>query len=66
MKWEYTTVEMETTSFWQGVEFDAEKINQAMDELGAANWELVSAVTLNEGAGYSKSVVLFFKRPLGE
>lgn len=66
MKWEYTTVEIGTTSFWEGVVFKIEEIDEQTNQMGAEGWELVSTVSLNEGPGYSKSVLLFFKRPLND
>jgi hypothetical protein len=68
MKWEYQTVKLNVVDGWNfsGVEFDTDKVQDFTNQLGAQGWELVSAFSVNAGAGYSKEIVFIFKRPTGE
>jgi hypothetical protein len=50
------------TGVW-GVNFNPDKTDEIFDEWGAEGWELVSAFSVNDGAGYSKEIVFIFKRP---
>jgi len=61
MKWEYTTLKLETSGFMGG-KFDETVLNAKMNELGRDRWELVSAFDTNMGHGATRDIVLLFKR----
>ncbi len=63
MKWEYQTVKLGVAGTW-GVSFDTDEAQTFTNQLGAQGWELVSAFSVNAGAGYSKEIVFIFKRPI--
>ena len=65
MNWEYQTVKLGVMGTW-GVKFDVDETQNFINDLGAEGWELVSAFSVNEGAGHSKEVVFIFKRPLDD
>jgi len=65
MKWEYQTVKLGVAGVW-GVKFDEDEAQNFANDLGAQGWELVSALSVNEGRGDSKEIVFIFKRSLGE
>lgn len=65
MKWEYQTVKLGVAGFL-GVDFDNDEVQTFCNELGVQGWELVSAFSVNEGAGYSREIVFIFKRALNE
>lgn len=65
MKWEYQTVKLGVATVW-GVKFDENDAQNFANDLGAQGWELVSAFSVNEGAGSTQEVVFIFKRPLDE
>ena len=62
MTWEYKTVTINHKTSFNGGKFDNAEIDKALNELGIYEWELVSAVTSNEGLGDSRSIILFLKR----
>ena len=64
MKWEYQTVKLNVVGTWGGINFDTNETQNFANQLGADGWELVSAFSVNEGAGYSKEIVFIFKRRL--
>jgi hypothetical protein len=63
MKWEYKAIKIQTTGFWTGGKLDEEKLDTYMNELGQAEWELVSAFDTNKQYGETRDVVIIFKRP---
>jgi len=65
VKWEYQTVKLNVVETW-GVNFDVDQTQDFTNQLGAEGWELVSAFSMNDGAGYSKKIVFIFKRVLDE
>lgn len=65
MRWEYQTVKLDVAGTW-GVNFDNDEAQTFCNELGAQGWELVSAFSINDGAGYSKEIVFIFKRASNE
>jgi hypothetical protein len=46
-----------------GPDVPADKIQRALDEIGADGWELVSVVDTNMHRGASDELLFFFKRP---
>ncbi len=68
MKWEYQTVKLNVVGGWNlsGIDFDADVVQEFTNRLGQQGWELISAFTINAGAGHSKEVVFIFKRPADE
>jgi hypothetical protein len=66
-RWDYKTVKFETSGgvvSWS-LKFDQEELQQCLFESGAEEWELVEALTL-AGGGWTKYLVLIFKRPISE
>ena len=62
MKWEYKTIKLRAAGLLGG-KVDEAKLDTMMNEMGAAEWELVSAFDTNEGYGNTKDVIVIFKRP---
>ena len=63
MKWEYTTLKLETSGLMGG-KFDAAELNQQMNHLGRIGWELAAAFDTNWVNGQSRDVVVLLKRPI--
>ena len=66
MKWEYKVVKLGAVSFWKGVDFDENELNDFMNKLGRVGWELTSSFDTNEMHGNTLHIVLIFKRPIQE
>ena len=64
MRWEYKSVQMETTGLMGG-KLDQEAVEKKLNALGEQGWELQSAFDTNQAYGASRYVVLLFKRPRG-
>lgn len=64
-KWAYKTIKLGTTGWLAGGNLDETKLDDYMNKLGAAGWELVSAFDTNQASGASKDVVAIFKRAQG-
>ncbi len=63
MKFEYSTVAFDTTTFLIGSQLNHEKFNQKLNEYGRDGWELVNVFDLNRHSGATYEVVAVFKRP---
>jgi hypothetical protein len=63
MHWEYKTVVFPASGGFLGGRVDAALLNARMNELGEQRWELVSALSTNQGYGWSRNIVAMFKRP---
>ncbi|MEJ7591169.1 MAG: DUF4177 domain-containing protein [Planctomycetaceae bacterium] len=63
MQWEYKTIKLATTGFWQTGNLDDAKFNDLLNDLGRDRWELVSAFDTNLGHGGTRDVVAILKRP---
>jgi hypothetical protein len=61
MKWEYRNIKLEAKGVL-GREIDQAQLDAVLNPLGNDGWELVTAVGIHEGAGYTREVVLIFKR----
>jgi hypothetical protein len=64
MKWEYKTIKVDSKKTFGGVKFDENTFDNILNELGQQGWELVSAVSVNQGWGESKHIVGILKRPI--
>lgn len=62
MKWEHKTIKIKATGAWVGGKVDEGTLDRMMNELGADGWELVSAVSANEGFGNKRDLLAIFKR----
>jgi hypothetical protein len=62
MKWEYKTIKLGTKGFLGG-KLDTNELENYMNELGRADWELVTAFDTNQECGATRDVVAIFKRP---
>ena len=62
MRWEYKTFKMATTGF-SGGKLDEETFTDHLNDLGDQGWELVAAFDTNQGSGYTRDVIVVFKRP---
>lgn len=63
MKWEYTTVKVDTKGF-VSVKFDNASFEQILNGLGQQGWELVNVFDTNMDGGKTRHVVAVLKRPL--
>lgn len=61
MKWEYKTFKLGTHGFLGG-KFDERQLEEMMNTLGEAGWELVTALDTNQAHGQTRDVVVMFKR----
>ena len=64
IKFEYSTVVFDTTSFFVGSSLDHDAFNQKLNEYGAQGWELVNAVTLDRMRGSTYEVIAIFRRSI--
>lgn len=62
MNWEYKTIKLGATGFF-GRNVDEVKLDEMINGLGIQGWELAAAFDTNEGQGYTKDVLVIFKRP---
>ncbi|MFZ5351926.1 MAG: DUF4177 domain-containing protein [Bacillota bacterium] len=60
-KWEYITLEFNTTGFAGGI-LDINAFNNALNEKGREGWELISCFDTNQSHGASRFVIAVFKR----
>lgn len=65
MTWEYKVVKVPVPGVFKP-EVKEEAIDQALNQHGAAGWELVSALGVHTGNGATIEIVLMLKRPGGE
>jgi hypothetical protein len=61
MKWEYKTIKLGTHGFMGGI-FDERQLEDMMNSLGEAGWELVTGFDTNQAYGQTRDVVVIFKR----
>ena len=66
MKFEYSTVVFDTTSFFVGSAMDHDAFNQKLNDYGAQGWELVNALALDRMRGSTYEVVAVFKRVVSD
>lgn len=59
MKWEYSTLTIETDR-WTSEEYISKRLNN----MGKDGWEMVSAFGTSKFEGVTREVVMIFKRPL--
>lgn len=65
MRWEYLTAKVSVAGTW-GISFDVDKTDEFINEFGQEGWELVSAVGVNDGSGFTKEIAFIFKRPAAQ
>ena len=63
MKFEYKTMKLATKGILGG-KFDAEELDNILNEYGRDGWELIAAFDTNKTYGETRDVVVIFKRPL--
>ncbi len=63
MKWEQTSVVIETGGYFSRGKVEGEGINAALQQFGAIGFELVTVIPVSDGSAGTKRIVLFFKRP---
>ncbi len=61
--YEYKTIKFRTTGFF-GVNLNLEEMQEELNKLGALGWELVSALSNNEGYGSTKEIVCILKKKI--
>ncbi|MCD6327036.1 DUF4177 domain-containing protein [bacterium] len=61
MKWEYKTLKQPATGLFGG-EIDGANLEISMNALGAEGWELVTSFVTAQGVGFTRDVILIFKR----
>jgi hypothetical protein len=61
-QWEYKSVQLDVAG-WFTPDVQPDALDAALNEHGAAGWELVSAFDVNRGHGRTSAVVALFKRP---
>jgi hypothetical protein len=64
MRWEYTTVIFETSTWIFAGKLDGQKFNERLNRLGEEGWELVSAFPTSLIEGGTRDVVAVLKRPI--
>jgi len=64
MTWQYKTIRHPINGLFKP-DLNAQTLDDTLNRLGCAGWELVSAFDLNTGNGASIEVVLLLKRPGG-
>ncbi len=62
-KFEYYTYKYDTEG-WMGGKVDVSELQADLNRLGEDGWELVSSPTTNQGQGYTRSMIMIFKRKL--
>lgn len=63
-KFEYKTLEFTPTGKWiKRIEINSSEIEIQLNEMGRNGWEFVSSIDYLEG-GYTKKVILFFKKEI--
>ena len=62
-KFEYYTYKYDTEG-WMGGKVDVSESQADLNRLGEDGWELVSSTTTNQGQGYTRSMIMIFKRKL--
>ncbi len=60
---EYYTYCYETGG-WMGGKVDVNELQTELNRLGADGWELVTSTTTNQGQGYTRTIIMIFKRKL--
>lgn len=65
MAWEYKVVKVPVAGTFKP-DLKVEAVDAVLDPLGAAGWELVSAIGIHTGNGATIEIVLMLKRPRGE
>lgn len=63
MTWEYRTISLAAEGWLVQRDFDLTKLDQMMNVMGRAGWELVSAFDTNFNNGGTNEAILIFKRP---
>lgn len=62
-KFEYYTYKYDTEG-WMGGKVDVNQLQTELNRLGEDGWELVTSATTNQGEGYTRSIIMIFKRKL--
>ena len=62
-KFEYQILDVAAGGFW-GVNIDAQRLVDKLNELGRQGWEIASAVDLNKYEGKTSGVLVMLKREI--
>jgi hypothetical protein len=64
MKWEYTTVIFDTSTWIFAGKLDGQEFNDRLNRLGEEGWELASVFGTSLTEGGTRDVVAVLKRPI--
>lgn len=62
MNWEYRTLKVPASGGFLGGRIDEMGLRMRLNELGGDRWELVSAFATHQGYGWSREIIVIFKR----